>query len=109
MNAYTTRSQARIQPRDFSAVLRANRYQAGAALAAFERQRGYQAEAEVAWLLKHYGVTPHATASHVMTLRQRIGATLVRAGDRLAGGPRRSVVPELTSAATGTPGGTTGW
>ena len=79
MNAYTTRSQARIQPCDIVAVLRVNRPTAGAALATFERQRGYQLEAEVEWLLKQHGVTPQRSASRVALLRQTIGAALIRA------------------------------
>ena len=59
MGACTTKGQARIQPRDFSAVLRANQL-AGASLAGLERQRGCQAEVEVAWLLKQHSVTPPA-------------------------------------------------
>jgi hypothetical protein len=85
MNAYTTTGQARIQHRDVEAVLRANRYMAGAALAAFERQRGCQAEVEVEWLLKHNGVTPQASAARVALLRQTIGEALIRAGARLGG------------------------
>ncbi len=94
MNAYTTTGQARIQPHDLAIVSCANQYMAAVALAAFERQRGYHAEAEVEWLLKHYGVTPQASASRGGLLLQRIGAALVRVGDRLAGLPRRGVVPE---------------
>ena len=36
-------------------------------------------------LLKQYGVTPHAGTSRVSLMRQRIGAALVRAGNRLTG------------------------
>jgi Xaa-Pro aminopeptidase len=57
MNAYTTRSQARILPRDIAALHRADQYMIGASLAALERQREWQAEAEVDWLLKQHGVT----------------------------------------------------
>jgi hypothetical protein len=84
MNAYTTTGQARIQPRDFAAVLRANRL-AGASLAAFERQRGCQAEVEVEWLLKHNGVMPQRSASRVALLRQTIGAALIRAAGSVPG------------------------
>jgi hypothetical protein len=105
MNAYTTTGRARIQQRDVEAVLRANRFMAGAALAAFERQRGCQAEVEVEWLLKHNGVTPQASASRVALLQQTIGAVLIRAGDRLAGIARSGVSPDLASAAAGTHGG----
>jgi hypothetical protein len=97
MNAYTTRGQARIQPRDFSAVLRANGL-AGASLAGLERQRECQAEAEVGWLLKRHGVTRQPHTPVVAPLRRRIGPALVRAGDRLAGVPRSAVPPEMTPA-----------
>ena len=104
MNAYTTMGQARIQPRDFAAVLRANGL-AGASLAALERQRGCQAEVEVEWLLKHNGVMPRASASRVALLRQTIGAALIRAGARLTGAAGSGVSPDLASAAAGTHGG----
>ncbi len=97
MNAYTTMGQARIQPRDFSAVLRANQL-AGAPLAVFERQRGCQAEAEVNWLLKQNGVTSHTSISRVALLRQATGAVLVRAGERLAGIPGRGTSRESVPA-----------
>ena len=106
MNAYTTTSHARIQPRDFSAVLRANSL-AGASLAGLERQRGWQAEAEVAGLLKRIRVKPEAKASRVLMLRQAIGGALVRAGEHLTGAPRSGVFPETTPA--GTQGGTLSW
>jgi hypothetical protein len=85
MNAYTTTGQARIQQRDIAAVLRAHRFMACSALAAFERQRGYQAEVEVDWLLKHNGVLTPARASRVALLRQTIGEALIRAGACLGG------------------------
>jgi hypothetical protein len=102
MNAYTTRSQARIQPCDIVAVLRVNRPTAGAALATFERQRGYQLEAEVEWLLKQHGVTPQRSASRVALLRQTIGAALIRAGARLTGAAGSGDAPEAAPV-TGTP------
>ncbi len=102
MNAYTTKGQARIQPRDFSAVLRANRFMAGASLAGLERQRACQAEVEVDWLLKQHGVTPQANALLVSRLRQAIGTALIRAGDRLADVPHSAVSRESASASTGT-------
>src|SRR5688572_24181315 len=98
MNPYTTTSQARIQPRDFAAVLRANPL-AGAPLAGLERQRGCQAEAEVEWLLKHNGNSPHASASLVSMLRQTIGGALVRIGERLEGVPRSGVSTETAPEA----------
>jgi hypothetical protein len=98
MNAYTTTGQARIQPRDFSAVLRANGL-AGASLAGLERQRGCQAEAEVAWRLKQHGITPQPSTRRVATLRQTIGAMLIRAGERFANVPRSGVSVDMPAAA----------
>ena len=94
MNAYTTTGQARIHHRDVEAVLRANRYMAGAALAKLEWQRGCQAEVEVEWLLKHNGVMPQRGSSRVALLRQTIGAALIRAGAHLTGAARSGVSPE---------------
>ena len=97
MNAYTTMGQARIQPRDVSALLRANGF-AGASLARLEWQRGCQAEAEAEWRLKHNGITRRASGSIVSVLRQTIGAALVRAGERPAGVPRGGVAPNPVPA-----------
>ena len=99
MNAYTTRGQARMQLHDVSAVLRSGGLPAGAALATLEWHRGYQADAEVAWLLRqHDGITPHASAPRVSPLRQRIGGALARAGERLAGVPHGSASLEIAPA-----------
>jgi len=98
MNAYTTRGQARIQPRDVSAVLHAYPL-LSASLAALERQRGCEANAEVTSLLKQHGVTPQPATAHFLILRQTIGAALVRAGERLAGDPGSGVSRETTPAA----------
>jgi hypothetical protein len=103
MNAYTTRGQARIQPRDIASVQRAHRYMIGASLAALEQQRGWQAEAEVDRLLKQNSVEPDVSASRVSTLRQTIGAALIRAGCYLAGIPRSGFSSE-TGPAPGTIG-----
>jgi hypothetical protein len=97
MNAYTTRSQARIHPCDFSAVLRANGL-AGASLAGLERQRGCQAEAEVNRLLNKHGVIPQARTSRVALLRRTIGTALVHVGERLAGVPHGGLAPATTPA-----------
>ena len=94
MNAYTTRGQARIQSRDIAAIQRSHRYMIGASLAALERQRGWQAEAEVDWLLRQTRVEPDASASRVSLLRQTMGAVLVRAGERLASVPDSGDAPE---------------
>jgi|SRR5918994_3164831 hypothetical protein len=103
MNAYTTRGEARIQPRDVSTALRAHGLTLGASLAALERQRGWQAEAEVERLLKQYGVKPSASTSLFSLVRQTIGAALVRVGERLAGSPRSDTSVESIPA-TGTLG-----
>jgi len=80
-----------------------NSYLAGATLAALERQRGWQVDAEVAWLLKQHGITPAATASRISLLRQTIGTALVCAGERLTGVSRSGLLPE-TRPAVGTLG-----
>ena len=98
MNAYTTRGQARIQPRDVSAILHTYPL-VSASLAALERQHACQAEAEVTWLLRQNGLTPQPTTAHCSMLRQTIGAALVRAGERLAGVPRSRVLPKAAPAA----------
>ena len=100
MNPYTTMGQARIQQRDIDAVLFTDASLAAVSLAALERQRECQADAEMARLLKQHGVTPHAAASLVSLLRQTIGVALVRAGQQLAG-PSLSR-GSLGAAATGT-------
>jgi hypothetical protein len=99
MNAYTTRGEARIQQRDVSTALRANGLMPAASLAALEKQRGWQAEAEVERLLKQYGVTSTASPSLVSLLRQTIGAALVRAGERLTGSRRSDASVESIPAA----------
>jgi hypothetical protein len=99
MNPYTTMGQARIQQRDIETIVRPVGLLAATELAALERRRGYQAEAEVDWLLKQYGVTPPAASSRVALFRQTIGAALVRAGECLAGGPRSGVSQEKAPVA----------
>ena len=86
MNAYATMGQAKIQLHSTAAAHRANRFMVGASTVALERQREWQAEADVAQLLKQHDVTPHVSRARVSLLRQRIGAALVRAGDRLLTG-----------------------
>ena len=63
MNPYTTMTQARIQPRDIARALLTDPSTAAISLAVLERQRGFQAEAEVAWLLKEHGLPPASIAS----------------------------------------------
>jgi hypothetical protein len=79
-------------------AVRTHRYLAASHLAARERQRRYQAEAEVNRLVKQGGVMPKPGASRVSTLRQAIGEALVRVGQRLAGPPWSSASPETTAA-----------
>jgi hypothetical protein len=100
MNAYTTTGQAQIQSRDLAAIMRTatGSHQAAASLAGLERQRGWQAESEVEWLLKQHGVTPAAGASFVSLLWQSIGVALVCAGARLTGVSRSGVSPNTRSA-----------
>ena len=86
MNAYATTDQTRIQLHNTAVVHRANRFMVGTSPAALERQCGWQAEAQVARLLKQHGGRPHAGTVRLSLLRQRIGAALVRAGDRLLTG-----------------------
>ena len=99
MNAYTTRSRARIRPSDLRNILDADPLAAPAALRALEWRRGCEAAAELDWLLLQHGVRPQASASPVSMLRQAIGAALVRAGERLAGAPRGVKAPEAVPAA----------
>src|SRR5829696_8981186 len=72
MNAYTMTRQTRIQQRDLATILRTGTgsYMAAVSLAGLERQRGWQAESEVEWLLKQNRVTPQASVSRVALLRQ---------------------------------------
>ena len=85
MNPYTTTTRARIQPRDMARVLLTDPSTAAISLAMLERHRSVQAEAEMAWLLKQHGVPPALIASRLATLRQTIGAALIRAGQRIEG------------------------
>src|SRR3712207_4380543 len=86
MSAYATMGQTMNQQQSTTAAHRANRFMFGASHAALEWQHEWAAEAEVAWLLKRHGDTPHASSLRVSLLRRRIGAALVRAGDRLLTG-----------------------
>ena len=85
MNPYTTTTRARIQPSDMARALLTDPSMAAISLAILERQRSFQAEAEVAWLLKEHGLAPASIASRLATLRQSIGAALIRAGQRIEG------------------------
>jgi hypothetical protein len=103
MKAYSATGWARIQPHDGSAVRATHRVMGGGSFAGPEWQRECRAEAEVDRLLKQNGVTPQASVSRLVLLRQTIGAALVHAGARLAGGPQRGVSLE-TVPLPATPG-----
>ncbi len=91
MNAFATRGQPRIQPHDVAAAMLAYPL-VGFSVAALERQRECQDEADLAWLLKQHGGTPNVAASRVSLLRTAVAAALVRAGERLAGLSRGGVM-----------------
>ena len=99
MNAYTTMGEARIEQRDISTIMRVHGFRAGAHLAAFERRRGWQAEAELDWLLTENGRTPHAAGSLASILQQTIGTALMQAGERRAGNAGRGVSPATPGTA----------
>jgi len=91
MIAYSTTRLARIQPHDGSAVRPTHQVMGGGSRAGLEWQRECRAEAEVDRLLKHNRVTPQPRPSFVSLLQQTVGAALVSAGTRLAGGPQSGV------------------
>ena len=93
MNAYTTHGLSRIHLGDVATIHSAYPYLNGASIVALERQRGWRAEAEAAWLLKQHGVLPASAASVVAILRRSIGNSLVRAGQRLAPSLPRGASP----------------
>jgi hypothetical protein len=103
MNPYTARGQAKIRQRDITNVLHSGSFLAGAALAGLEQQRAWQAEAEMECLLEQHGFVPQPAAAPLLTLRQAIGAALIRAGERLAGASQRDV-PLETAPTAGTLG-----
>jgi hypothetical protein len=76
----------------------------GSTLAALEKQRGWQAEAEVERLLKQHRVKSSGSTSLISLLRETIGAALVSAGERLAGSHRRDsaaeAIPEVGTLGT---------
>jgi hypothetical protein len=88
MNPYTTIGQARIRRRDVATMVGRDWCLATGSLAALERQRTANADAELARLLRRHSVAPHAAQSFFALLRQRIEATLIHAGAGLAGTPR---------------------
>ena len=99
MDPYTTRGEARIRQRDVAAALRIDGVAAAGFLAALERQRGWQAEAELDRLLKRHGVTTPAGVPLVALLRRTIGVALVQAGRRLSGTPERASSMDMSPAA----------
>jgi hypothetical protein len=99
MNAYTTRTRARIQPQDMARALLTDPSTAAISLATLERIRAYQAEAEVASLLQQHGIQPESVSSRVAMVRQMLGAVLVRTRERLGGVSGRDVSLETTPVA----------
>jgi hypothetical protein len=89
-----------MQPHDMANTLFTDSFTAAAALAGLERQRGWQAEAELARLLKQHGLTTPARPALFATLRQTLGTMMVRAGERLAGAAQGAVAPETAAAAS---------
>ena len=100
MNVYTMQCETAIQSHDLATVYRANQYRVASALAAFERQRGYEAEAEGTWLLKQHGITRKPAALVVSGLRQIVGAAMIRAAKRLVGGSPTSATAKKPDAGT---------
>jgi hypothetical protein len=91
--------QSSIQQHDIVDVVRAHGFLAPAYLAALGRQREWQDETEMAWLIQQNAVMPDAAGSRVAMLRQTIGAAMIRAGERLAGAPRSGVSRETATVA----------
>ena len=100
MNAYTTRGQARIQPSDLSAVLRANGL-AGATLAGLEWQRECQAAAELdlAADAKHRHAACGPAARRAAPAGD-LGGAGPRRRTALAGVPRNDVSLDAAPAAS---------
>lgn len=103
MNPYSTRTQARIQPRDMTIAALTDRSTAALSLSQLERRRGWQAEGEVAWLLKQRGIASESLSSWVAIVRKAIGFTLVRAGQRVGGIPQPIVSPAMAPMADRSP------
>jgi hypothetical protein len=103
MNPYSTRTQARIQPRDITIAALTDRHNAALSLSQLERRRGWQAEGEMVWLLKQHGIAPESLSSRVAMVRAAIGAALVRAGQRVGGISQRDASPTMMPMANSTP------
>jgi hypothetical protein len=99
MNPYSTRTQARIQPRDITIAALTDRHNAALSLSQLERRRGWQADVEMAWLLKQHAIAPESPSSRVAIVREAIGAALVRAGQRVGGISQRDVSPTMVPMA----------
>jgi hypothetical protein len=95
MNPYSTRTQARIQPRDITLAALTDRHNAALSLSQLERRRGWQADAEMAWLLERHGIAPESLSSRVAIVREAIGAALVRAGQRVGGISQPDISPTM--------------
>jgi hypothetical protein len=80
-----------------------DRHNAALSLSQLERRRGWQAEAEMAWLLKQHGIAPESLSSGVANVREAIGAALVRAGQRVGGISQRDVSSAMAPVADGLP------
>ena len=101
MNPYTTPTRARIQPHDVADAVFSDAFIATTKLPGLERQRGWQAEAEVDRLLKHHGIPPASVSSRIAMVRQTLGVALIRTGHRL-GGVRGSAVSQEAIPVAGT-------
>jgi hypothetical protein len=80
-----------------------DRHNAALSLSQLERRRGWQAEGEMAWLLRQHGIAPDSLSSRVAIVREAIGAALVRAGKRIGGISQRDVSPNMTPIANRPP------
>jgi hypothetical protein len=99
MNPYSTRTQARIHPRDLERAVLTDRHNAVLSLSQLERRRGWQADAEMALLLKQHGIPPASRSSRVAIVHDAIGVALVRAGQRIGGSSQRDVSPTIVPMA----------
>lgn len=103
MNPYSTRTQARIRPRDMTIAALTDRPSAALSLSQLERRRGWQAEGEMAWLLTQHGIASESLSSRVELARKAIGDALVRAGHRVGGSSQGDPSPTMVAVANRTP------
>jgi hypothetical protein len=80
-----------------------DRHSAALSLSQLERRCGWQADTEMAWLLKQHGIAPDSLSSRVATVREAIGAALVRAGQRVGGMSQQDASPTVVPMADGLP------